>query len=121
MKTSKADVYRLALDLTIDIHKLILDYELYDEGRRIREASLCIKFSLLKAYEDAVQDDEYYHLLTDALAASFDIKDDLEEFIEIDYIPDSQVVHTLLKRYKELCKKVYLLRDAVPCPACDSV
>ncbi len=111
MKTKNKDAYKMALDLTIEVHKLIIEFELYDEGRVLRDVSIKIKTLVSQTLEIDSASPKYGLLLTSALSLTFDIKEEIEEFLEADFLSDLSILKGLSSQYNELGKLLFVLRD----------
>jgi four helix bundle protein len=118
MKSYKdLEIYKIAHDLAIRIHKMTLEklpqFEMYEEGRQIRKSSKSICATIVEGFGRKQYQQEYVKFLTYSLASLDETKEHLELLFKTASLTDEDMYHALLSEYKELGKKIYRFRETI--------
>jgi len=105
----KLEIWQLAREAVIDIHKMSLDlpkFEMYEEGSQIRKSSKSVKSNLAEGYGRRNYKTEYIRFITFALASNDETIDHLETLYETKSLIDEEVFKELDSKLKILGKKI---------------
>jgi len=110
------DIYLLAKDLSIKIHKLTVDslprYEMYEEGSQIRRSSKSIVSNIVEGFGRRRYKNDFIQFLTYAIASCDETRVHLEILHETGSLNEDLAL-SLFDKYDELGAKLYKFREAV--------
>jgi len=117
MSYKKLEIWQMAREIVIDIHKMTLTklpkYEMYEEGSQICRSSKSVKSNLVEAYGRRRYKQEFIRFLVYSLASCDETLDHLETLYETDSLSDKDVYGNLHDRLEILGKKVNLFIQSV--------
>ncbi|VGO20138.1 four helix bundle protein [Pontiella sulfatireligans] len=104
------DIWKLACQLTVEIHKMTMNdlprFELYEEGSQIRRSAKSIRSNIVEGYgrrrykQDFIQFFTYSHSFCDETI------DHLEILFETGSLADQSLYTSMLERLNELGRKL---------------
>lgn len=105
MSYRKLDVWRLARDVSISVHRMTIDllpkFEMYEGGSQIRRSSKSIRSNIVEGYGRRRYKQDFIRFLTYAHASCDETIDHLETLHETGSLTDSvryQEIHEQLDR-----------------------
>jgi four helix bundle protein len=117
MSYKNLEIWMMAREIVIDIHKMTLTklpkYEMYEEGSQIRRSSKSVKSNLVEAYGRRRYKQEFIRFLVYSLASCDETLDHLETLYETDSLSDKDVYGNLHDSLEILGKKVNLFIQSV--------
>jgi len=117
MSYKNLEIWQMAREIVIDIHKMTLTklpkYEMYEEGSQIRRSAKSVKSNLVEAYGRRRYKQEFIRFLVYSLASCDETVDHLETLFETDSLSDKDVYGDLHDRLEILGKKVNLFIQSV--------
>lgn len=97
------EVWQLARDLSIDIHRMTLHelpkFEMYEEGSQIRRSSKSIRANIVEGYGKRRYKMEFVRHLTYALGSARETEDHLNTLWETGSLTNEPL-------YKDLCARI---------------
>jgi len=110
MTYKNLEIWTLARDLVIEIHKMTLEhlpqYEVFEEGRQIRKSSKSVRSTIVEGYGRRRYKQEFIRYLTFAIASNDETIDHLETLFETKSLSNVQVYESLHSRIEILGKKL---------------
>jgi four helix bundle protein len=110
MSYKKLDIWKLARELVIDIHKMTLvklpKFEMFEEGSQIRKSMKSVKSTIVEGYGRRRYKQEFIRFLTFAIASNDETIDHLETLFETGSLTDKDLYQSLHKRLDTLGKKL---------------
>ena len=109
MSYKKLEIWQLAREVVIDIHKMSLQlpkFEMYEEGSQIRRSSKSVKSNLAEGYGRRNYKTEYIRFITFALASNDETIDHLETLYETKSLTDEELFRQLDSKLQILGKKI---------------
>ena len=109
MSYRKLEVWRLARELVIDIHKMTLSlpsFETYEQGRQIRKSSKSTKATIVEGYGRRRYKQDYIRFIIYALSSNDESIDHLETLYETGSLSDKAVYEDLHGRLVKLGIKI---------------
>ena len=109
MSYKKLEIWQLARELVIDIHKMSLQlpkFEMYEEGSQIRRSSKSVKSNIVEGYARRNYKNDYVRFITFALASNDETIDHLETLFETGSSKDKELFNNLNNRLQLLGKKL---------------
>ena len=110
MSYKKLEIWQLARELVIDIHKMTLQklpkFEMYEEGSQIRKSSKSVKSTIVEGYGRRRYKQDYIRFLIIALASNDETLDHLETLYETGSLTDGELYTDLHRRLELLGKKL---------------
>jgi four helix bundle protein len=110
MSYKKLEIWQLARELVIDIHKMTLSelpkFEIYEEGSQIRKSSKSVKSTIVEGYGRRRYKQEFIRFLTYALASNDETIDHLETLFETESLKNKELYDSLHGRSEVLGKKL---------------
>jgi four helix bundle protein len=110
MSYKKLEIWQLARELVIDIHKMTLSelpkFEMYEEGSQIRKSSKSVKSTIVEGYGRRRYKQEFIRFLTYALASNDETIDHLETLFETESLKNKELYDSLHGRSEVLGKKL---------------
>ena len=117
MSYKKLEIWRIAKELVIDIHKMTLDklpkFEMFEEGAQIRKSSKSVRSTIVEGYGRRRYKQEFIRLLTYSLASNDETIDHLETLFETGSLNDRSLYNDLHERIDMLGKKLNLFMQSV--------
>ena len=117
MSYKKLEIWHLARELAIDIHKMTLEklpkFEMYEEGRQIRKSSKSVKSMIVEGYSRRRYKQDFLRFLTYSIASNDETMDHLETFFETDSLTDQALYDSLSNRVDLLGRKLNLFIQSV--------
>lgn len=117
MSYRNLEIWSLARELTIEIHKMTLSelpkFEMYEEGSQIRRSVKPVRSNIVEGYGRRRYKQDYIRFLTYALASCDETTDHLETLFETESLIDSQVYSSLHDKLQTLGKKLNLFLRSV--------
>jgi four helix bundle protein len=107
MSYKKLEIWQLARELVIDIHKMTLSelpkFEIYEEGSQIRKSSKSVKSTIVEGYGRRRYKQEFIRFLTYALASNDATIDHLETLFETESLKNKEcmIASTVGRRFWE--------------------
>lgn len=110
------EVYNLAKELAVRIHKLTIEelpkFEMYEQGSQIRRSSKSIASNIVEGFGRRRYKNEFILYLTYAIASCDETKSHIEIIGETGSLKKEDAV-ILLNSYQELGAKLYNFRQAI--------
>jgi four helix bundle protein len=109
MNHKDLEVWKMAKDLSIEIHKMSLDlprFELYEEGSQIRRSVKSIRSNLVEGFGRRRYKNDFIRFITYAIASTDETIDHLEILFETESIKDKKHYESLLEKLNILGKKL---------------
>ena len=116
MSYKNLEIWQLARELVIEIHKMTLSlpkFEMYEEGSQIRRSSKSAKSTIVEGYGRRNYKSDYIKYLTYALASNDETIDHLETLFETESLTDKNLYESLHSRIETLGKKINRFIQAV--------
>lgn len=117
MSYRNLEVWQLAKQLTIDIHKMTLNelpkFETYEEASQIRRSMKSVRSNIVEGYGRKKYQQEYYKHLIYALSSNDETIDHLEILFETDSLKNKELFEQLRSRLETLGKKLNLFMQAI--------
>ena len=117
MSYKKLEIWQLARELVIDIHKMTLTklpkYEMFEEGSQIRKSSKSVRSTIVEGYGRRRYKQEFIRFLTYAIASNDETVDHLETLYETKSLSDEPLYQSLHDRSDLLGKKLNLFIQSV--------
>jgi four helix bundle protein len=117
MNYKDLEVWQLARELVIDIHKMTLHklpgFEMFEEGRQIRRSIKSVKSTIVEGYGRRRYKQEFIHYLTYAISSNDETIDHLETLFETESLKEKQLYVSLHNKLEILGKKLNLLIQSV--------
>ena len=117
MSYKKLEIWQLARELVIDIHKMTLTklpkFEMFEEGSQIRKSSKSVRSTIVEGYGRRRYKQEFIRFLTYAIASNDETVDHLETLYEIKSLSDEHLYQSLHNRSDLLGKKLNLFIQSV--------
>lgn len=108
MSYKKLEIWKLARELSIDIHKMTLTklpkFEMYEEGSQIRRSSKSVRSNIVEGYGRRNYVMDYVKHLTYAQASNDETIDHLEILFETESLQDEELYNRLLNNLEQLGK-----------------
>jgi four helix bundle protein len=109
MSYKNLEIWQLARDLVIEIHKMtltLLKFEMYEDGSQIRRSSKSVKSTIVEGYGRRNYKSDYERYLTISLALNDETIDYLENLFETDSLTDEKLYKELHSKLETLGKKI---------------
>ena len=117
MSYRKLEIWQIARELVIDIHKMTLrklpKFEMFEEGRQIRKSIKSVKSTIVEGYGRRGYKQEFIRFLIYAIASNDETTDHLETLFETESLTDQELYHDLSERLDKLGKKLNLFIKSV--------
>ena len=117
MSYKKLEIWQIANDLVIKIHKMTLvelpAFEMYEEGSQIRRSSKSVKSLIVEGYGRRRYKNEFIKFIVYAIASTDETIDHLETLFETESLKDKELFEKLLKLSNLLDKKLIKFSDSV--------
>ena len=110
------EIWKMAKELVIDIHKMTLEnlpkFEMYETGSQIRRSIKSVKSNIVEGYGRRVYKAEYIKFLTYSLASNDETKAHLELLHETRLLSTDRFQY-FLTGYRKLGKMLYNLHKSL--------
>lgn len=105
MSYKKLEIWKLARELSIEIHKMTLTklpkFEMYEEGSQIRRSSKSVRSNIVEGYGRRNYVMDYVKHLTYAQASNDETVDHLETLFETESLKDEELYKQLLAKLEQ--------------------
>ena len=112
MSYKNLEVWQIAREVSIDIHKMTLTelpkFEMYEEGSQIRRSIKSVRSNIVEGYGRREYQLEYYRFLTFAISSNDETIDHLETLFETESLKNKDLYDKLHNRLETLGKKLNL-------------
>lgn len=105
MNYKDLDIWKLARELVIDIHKMSLNlpkFEMHETGSQIRRSSKSVKSNIVEGYGRRYYKQEFIKYIIYSLASNDETTDHLETLFEIESLKDEILYKDLHDRSEKL-------------------
>jgi len=110
MSYKDLEIWQLARQLVIDIHKMTLEalpkFEMFELGAQIRKSVKSVKSTIVEGYGRRRYKQEFIRFLTYAIASNDETIDHLETLFETESLKDKSLYEDLHNRLEILGKKL---------------
>jgi four helix bundle protein len=116
MNYKDLEVWKIARELSIEIHKMTLNlpkFEMYEEGSQIRRSSKSIRSNIVEGYGRRRYKNEFIKFIVYAIASADETIDHLETLFETESLKDKTLFDSLLKKSNLLGKKLIKFLESV--------
>ena len=117
MSYRKLEIWQLARELVIDIHKMTLHklpkFEMYEEGCQIRKSSKSVKSTIVEGYGRRRYKQDFIRFLTYAVGSNDETIDHLENLFETESLADEELYNDLNERLDKLGRKLNVFINSV--------
>lgn len=116
MNYKDLEVWKIARELSIEIHKMTLTlpkFEMYEEGNQIRRSSKSIRSNIVEGYGRRRYKNEFIKFIIYAIASTDETIDHLETLFETESLQDEVLFKSLLGKSNLLGKKLIKFLDSV--------
>ena len=117
MSYKKLEVWKLARELVIDIHKMTLNnlpkHEMFEEGSQIRRSIKSVKATIAEGYGRRKYKQEFIRFLHYAISSNDETTDHLETLFETESLTDKKLYRSIRDRLVILGKKLNLFIQSV--------
>jgi four helix bundle protein len=117
MSYKNLEVWKLARELVIDIHRMTLEklpkIEAFEEAGQIRRSVKSVKATIVEGYGRRRYKNEFIRYLTYAAASCDETRDHLETLFETGSLKDATLYENLHSRLDILGKKLYLFTESI--------
>jgi len=116
MNYKDLEVWQIARELSIEIHKMTLTlpkFEMYEEGSQIRRSSKSIRSNIVEGYGRRRYKNEFIKFIIYAIASTDETIDHLETLFETESLQDEALFKSLLGKSNLLGKKLIKFLDSV--------
>ncbi|MBT8359307.1 MAG: four helix bundle protein [Deltaproteobacteria bacterium] len=117
MSYKKLEIWQIARELVVDIHKMTLHnlpkFEMFEEGEQIRRSIKSVKSTIVEGYGRRRYKQEFIKFLVYAIASNDETTDHLETLFETESLKDQKLYQDLTERLDKLGKKLTLFIRSV--------
>jgi four helix bundle protein len=116
MNYKDLEVWQIARELSIDIHKMSLSlpkFELYEERSQIRRSSKSIRSNIVEGYGRRRYKNEFIRFVTYSIASTDETIDHLETLFETESLTNKELFNSLLERLNLLDKKLICFLESI--------
>lgn len=116
MNYKDLEVWQIARELSIEIHKMSLllpKFEMYEEGSQIRRSSKSIRSNIVEGYGRRRYKNEFIKFIIYAIASTDETIDHLEILFETESLKDKELFENLLKKSNLLGKKLIKFLESI--------
>ena len=111
------EIWQLARELVIDIHRMTLHqlpkFEMYEEGNQIRRSSKSVRSTIVEGYGRRRYKHEFIRFLTYAIGSNDETTDHLDTLYETASLRDKTLYQDLSERLDKLGRKLNLFIKSV--------
>jgi four helix bundle protein len=117
MSYKKLEIWQIAKDLVIAIHRMTLEelpkFELYEEGSQIRRSIKSVKSTIVEGYGRRRYKAEFIRFLIYAIASNDETIDHLETLFETGSLKNEMLYEDLHNGLNTLGKKINMFTQSV--------
>lgn len=117
MSYKNLEIWQLARELVIDIHKMTLyklpKFEMYEEGNQIRKSSKSVRSTIVEGYGRRRYKQEFIRFLVYAIGSNDETMDHLDTLFETESLEDKKLYQNLSERLDKLGRKINLFIKSV--------
>jgi len=117
MSYMKLEIYNIAHQLVLDIHKMTLKelpkFEMFEEGSQIRKSSKSVKSNIVEEYGRRRYKKEFIKFLTYAIASNDETYDHLENLFQTESLKNAELYKDLVDGLEKLGKKLNIFSQTV--------
>jgi len=117
MSYKNLEIWQLARELVIDIHKMTLKklpkFEMYEEGNQIRKSSKSVRSTIVEGYGRRRYKQEFIRFLIYAIGSNDETADHLDTLFETESLTDKELYQDLSERLDKLGRKLNLFIKSV--------
>jgi four helix bundle protein len=117
MSYKNLEIWRLAREVVIEIHKMTLKnlpkFEMFEESSQIRKSSKSIKSTIVEGYGRRRYKQEFIRFLNYAIASNDETIDHLETLFETGSLVDKEIYNSIHDKLEILGKKLNLFIQSV--------
>jgi len=117
MSYKNLEIWKLAREVVIDIHKMTLErlpkFEIFEEGGQIRKSSKSVKSTIVEGYGRGRYKQEFIRFLSYAIASNDETIDHLETLFETGSLGDKEIYDSIHDKLEILGKKLNLFIQSV--------
>ena len=117
MSYKNLEIWRLAREVVIDIHKMTLEklpkFEIFEEGSQIRKSSKSVKSTIVEGYGRRRYKQEFIRFLSYAIASNDETIDHLETLFETESLTDEELYNKVHHNLGILGRKLNLFIQSV--------
>lgn len=110
MSYKNLEIWQLAKELVVEIHKMTLNelprFEHFEVGSQIRRSSKSVKSNIVEGYGRRRYKQEFIHFLIYALSSNDETIDHLETLFETESLTNEKLYNTLHDQLEVLGKKL---------------
>ena len=110
MSYKNLEIWQLARELVIDIHKMTLNklpkFEMFEEGSQIRRSIKSVRSTIVEGYGRRRYKQEFLRFLCYAIASNDETTDHLETLFETQSLKDENLYRNLSSRLDTLGRKL---------------
>lgn len=116
MNYKNLEVWQIARELSVEIHKMTLTlpkYEIYEEASQIRRSSKSVRSTIVEGYGRRRYKNEFIKFITYAIASTDETIDHLEILFETESLQNAELYKRLLDKSNLLGKKLIRFLESV--------
>ncbi len=116
MNYKDLEVWQLARELSIEIHKMSLSlpkFEMYEEGSQIRKSSKSVRSNIVEGYGRRRYKNEFIKFIIYSIASTDETIDHLETLFETESLTDKVLFDSLLEKLILLDKKLIRFLESI--------
>ena len=110
MSYKNLEIWQLARELAIDIHRMTLHelpkFEMYEEGNQIRRSSKSVRSTIVEGYGRRRYKQEFIRFLTYAIGSNDETTDHLDTLYETASLTNKTLYQDLSERLDKLGRKL---------------
>ena len=110
MSYKKLEIWQIAREVVIEIHKMSLNklpkFEMFEEGNQIRRSSKSVKSNIVEGYGRRRYKQDFIRFLIYALSSNDETIDHLETLFETDSLTDREAYLSLHEKINHLGRKL---------------
>lgn len=112
MSYKNLEVWQIAREMTIEIHKMTLTelpkFEMFEVGNQIRRSIKSVRSNIVEGYGRRKYQQEYFRFLTFAILSNDETIDHLETLFETESLKNKELYERIHGRLDTLGKKLNL-------------
>ena len=109
MSYKKLEIWKLAAEISVKIHKMTLeelpDFEMYETGRQIRRSSKSTRSNIVEGYGRRYYKQDYKKFIIYSLSSNDETSDHLDTLFETGSLTNKELYDHLHERLELLGKK----------------
>jgi four helix bundle protein len=110
MSYRNLEIWQLARDVALDVHKKTLDelpkFEMFETGQQIRRSSKSVRSTIVEGYGRRTYQADYFKFLTYAIASNDETIDHLEELWQTGSLKNKDIYDLIHSKSEILGKKL---------------